>query len=79
MCQDRDIASTLDARGHRCPLPVLLARKALAGLAPGAVLEVLADDPAADDDLSALCRTTGHRLIHSHASGGVHRFLIEVS
>jgi tRNA 2-thiouridine synthesizing protein A len=70
----------LDTVGLRCPLPVLKARRALAGLAGGAVLEVLASDPAAADDFTAFCRATGHRLVgHEHGAGGVQRFLIEKS
>ena len=38
---------TLDLRGLKCPLPAMLARKALARLSPGAALMVLADDPLA--------------------------------
>ena len=38
---------TLDALGLLCPLPVLKARKKLKTLDKGAVLTVLADDPAA--------------------------------
>jgi tRNA 2-thiouridine synthesizing protein A len=77
MTEKPDIASSLDATGHRCPLPVLMARRALAGLPAGAVLEVLADDPAAEEDFEAFCQSTGHRLIRRQAAGGVHRFLIE--
>lgn len=72
-------AATLDATGLRCPLPILKARKALAGLAPGAVLEVLANDPGVEDDFVAFCRTAGHRLVRQGATSGVHRFLIEKS
>lgn len=71
------IAATLDATGHRCPLPVLMARKALAGLAAGAVLEVLASDPGAEQDFAVLCETGGHRLISRQSADGVERFLIE--
>jgi tRNA 2-thiouridine synthesizing protein A len=67
----------LDAVNLKCPLPVLKARKALAGLAPGAVLEVLANDPGAAEDFAAFCQTTGHRLIGQSASSGVQRFLIQ--
>lgn len=70
-------AATLDTTGLRCPLPILKARKALAGLAPGAVLEVLATDPGVEDDFVAFCRTAGHRLVRHGATSGVHRFLIE--
>jgi TusA-related sulfurtransferase len=34
----------LDARGLSCPMPIVKARSELAGLAPGAVLKVIATD-----------------------------------
>jgi tRNA 2-thiouridine synthesizing protein A len=65
-------ATTLDAIGLRCPLPVLRARKALAGLGPGAELTVLATDPAAVKDFQAFCRETGHRFINATQDGEVY-------
>ena len=53
----------LDARGLKCPLPVLKARKALQAIAPGEVLTVLATDPGAPDDFVQFCATTGHALL----------------
>ena len=53
---------TLDARGLLCPLPLLKARAALAGLAPGDTLVVLATDPEAPIDLAALAADHGLRL-----------------
>lgn len=68
---------SLDAVDLKCPLPVLKARRALAGLAPGAVLEVLASDPGAVQDFAAFCRATGHRLVGHSTCSGVHKFLIQ--
>jgi TusA-related sulfurtransferase len=53
----------VDARGRRCPLPVIdLARTATT--APGgALIEVLADDPAATSDIPAWCRMRGHTYL----------------
>lgn len=42
----------VDARGLSCPLPLLEARRALQLLPPGAVLVVLATDPAAPGDFA---------------------------
>ena len=67
---------TLDATGLRCPLPVLKARKALSGLQPGGVLEVLATDPGSAADFEAFCRSTGHALVAASDTAGVYRFLI---
>lgn len=55
----------LDARGLLCPLPVLKARKRLSGMQPGAVLRMLADDPAAMVDVPHFCAESGHELIGS--------------
>lgn len=40
----------LDARGWKCPLPVLKASKLLALAAPGEVLRVDATDPKSEED-----------------------------
>ncbi len=56
---DREI----DAAGLICPLPVLRARKALAGMAPGAVLRLVTTDPAALVDVPHFCAEAGHALL----------------
>ena len=61
---------TLDARGLRCPLPVLRARKAMQKLAPGQVLQLIATDPGTRADVQAFCGATGHELLDSHEAGG---------
>ncbi|KAF7598408.1 MAG: hypothetical protein CGU28_12230 [Candidatus Dactylopiibacterium carminicum] len=53
----------LDARGLKCPLPILRTKKALASMQSGGQLRVLADDPAAQKDIEAFCRQTGHELL----------------
>ena len=53
---------TLDLRGLKCPLPAMMARKALARLAPGAGLIVLADDPLAAVDIPHMCHGEGHAV-----------------
>jgi tRNA 2-thiouridine synthesizing protein A len=68
---------SLDAGGLRCPLPVLKARKALLGLAPGQRLMVTATDPLSVIDFPNFCRQSGHRLIASESRDGRHVFLIE--
>jgi len=53
----------IDARGLLCPLPVLRLRKAAARHAPGAVLRLLADDPAAAIDVPHYCAEGGHAFL----------------
>lgn len=65
----------LDARGLRCPLPVLKAEKRLAQLAPGAVLVVLATDPVAKIDIPLYCLQQGHACVQEDGEGAM-RFVI---
>ena len=51
---------TLDARGLKCPLPVLKTEKRLAQLPAGSRLVVLATDPMAKLDIPLFCRRNGY-------------------
>lgn len=68
---------TIDTSGLVCPIPILKAKKALAAMAHGTKLEVVATDPAAPKDFEAFCRATGNILLHSSETGGSYRFVIE--
>ena len=61
----------LDAKGLRCPLPVLRARKALKDVPNGDSLTVLATDPSAPKDFEAFCETAGHEFIESNEQDGI--------
>ena len=53
----------LDARGLNCPLPILKAKKALAEMASGEVLRVIATDPGSVRDFQAFAKQTGNTLV----------------
>lgn len=55
--------TTLDCRGQRCPLPVIELARALGAVPTGSVLRVLADDPAAPNDIAAWCRLRGQEYL----------------
>lgn len=57
-------AETIDARGLRCPLPALRLARVVREQGSGAYL-LLADDPAAEQDIPALCTERGWALIHA--------------
>ncbi len=69
----------LDARGLKCPLPVLKARKALKGLGDGQTLEVLATDPGSVDDFEAFCAVGGYELLEQTHDDNIFRFVIDVA
>ena len=54
------VSETIDARGLKCPLPVLKMEKRLSQLAAGASFVVLATDPMAKIDIPLFCRQNGH-------------------
>lgn len=63
------IETVLDTSGLICPLPVLKARKALREIPVGAVLCVIATDPAAERDFPPFCDATGNRLLTMDKDG----------
>jgi tRNA 2-thiouridine synthesizing protein A len=69
-------ADTLDAIGLLCPEPLFQARTAIDALEPGDVLEVLADDPAAEEDLTRFAKRAGHEMVSVEDEGDYKRFLI---
>jgi tRNA 2-thiouridine synthesizing protein A len=66
----------IDCVGLYCPLPILRTREAIRGMAAGQVLEMLADDPAAEADLRGWSARTGHVVLDMSRDGAVYRFLI---
>jgi len=67
---------TLDCIGLYCPEPVFRTRLEIDKMAVGEVLEMLADDPAAEEDIKSLVKRTGHELVELTKRGNVLRFLI---
>ena len=67
--------ASIDARGLKCPLPVLKMEKSLATLAAGTTLVVLATDPMARIDIPLYCRQNGHDCALT-TEGYVLRFVI---
>jgi tRNA 2-thiouridine synthesizing protein A len=66
----------LDARGLKCPMPIVRTAQAIKDLTPGQLLEVVATDPGSVADFAAWSRTTGHELVASSVEGGEYRFVL---
>ncbi len=67
----------LDASGLNCPLPILRAKKSLAGMDAGQVLHIIATDPGSVKDFEAFAKQTGNELMESKEEGGKFVFLIK--
>jgi tRNA 2-thiouridine synthesizing protein A len=66
----------LDLRGLKCPLPALMTRRRLAGMAQGAMLTVLSTDPLAVVDIPHMCAEDGHEVADARKADGHHIFTI---
>jgi len=55
--------AVVDARGLRCPMPLLRARRVLSAANPGEVIQIWATDLGAPVDFEAYCAQTGHVLV----------------
>ena len=71
------IDRSLDCVGLYCPMPVINTRREMDKLAIGETLEVLADDPAAEEDLKAWAKRTGQKILEIEKTGEGIRFLIQ--
>ncbi len=67
---------TLDCIGLYCPMPILQTRQEMDKLAIGEILEVLADDPAAEEDIKAWAKRTGQKILEIEKDNEGMRFLI---
>jgi tRNA 2-thiouridine synthesizing protein A len=68
---------TLDCIGLHCPVPVIQTREAIDKLAVGEVIELLADDPAAEADMTAWAKRTGQKILKIEKAEPGLRFLIQ--
>jgi len=69
-------AQMLDCVGLYCPEPLFQTRQAIDQIEVGEVLEVFADDPAAEEDLTRFAKRTGHEVVSISDMGDYKRFLI---
>jgi|Deesub1362B_J571_1020462.scaffolds.fasta_scaffold00172_54 tRNA 2-thiouridine synthesizing protein A len=69
----------VDTRGFQCPLPVLMAKRALDALARGGVLQVITADEATASDIKAFVRRLGYRLLHTEQKEQATYFYIQKS
>jgi tRNA 2-thiouridine synthesizing protein A len=54
---------TIDALGRKCPIPIIMLAEQIRDVPVGAVIAVLADDPAAYTDVPAWCGMKSHEFV----------------
>jgi tRNA 2-thiouridine synthesizing protein A len=67
----------LDCVGLYCPEPVFRTRQEIDKLDVDQILEVIADDPAAEEDIPRLVKRLGHQLLEVRKEGDQFHFIIK--
>lgn len=66
-----------DASGLACPMPIVKTKKALADMATGQVLRVVATDPGSVCDMAAFAEQTGNALLEQGSEAGKFVFFLK--
>jgi TusA-related sulfurtransferase len=67
----------LDCQGLYCPEPVFKTRMELDEMKVGEILEVVADDPAAEEDIKSLVKNLEQEIVDQTKEGNAIRFWIK--
>jgi len=68
---------SLDCIGLYCPEPLFQTREQIDFIEVGEILEVLSDDPAADEDLRRFVKRAGHTMVKFEKKDNILHFLIK--
>ncbi len=71
------VAKTVDARGTACPGPLLEAKRAMAEVPMGGVLEVMSSDVGTSEDIPLWAKKVGHAFLGSLEEAGYWRLFVK--
>ena len=67
---------TIDAKGQKCPMPVLLTSRGIKKLESGQIMVVEATDGGSRSDIPSWAKDTGNELLETSAVDDFFRFVI---
>ena len=71
-----ETAKVVDARGSACPGPLLEAKKGMATVAVGQVIEIWSSDPVTKSDIGAWSTKVGHTFLGYLPGDGYERVFV---
>jgi tRNA 2-thiouridine synthesizing protein A len=71
------VDQTIDARGTACPGPLLEAKRGIAKVPKGGIMEVLSSDEGTNDDIPLWCKKIGHEYLGTIADAGYWRLFVK--
>lgn len=67
----------VDARGTACPGPLLEAKRAMASVPMGGIMEVLSSDEGTNEDIPLWANKVGHEYLGNIAEAGYWRIFVK--
>lgn len=67
----------IDARGTACPGPLLAAKKGVADLQPGQIMEILSSDEGTTNDIPRWCRKMEYEYFGCIDEDGIYRLFLK--
>jgi tRNA 2-thiouridine synthesizing protein A len=67
----------VDCIGLYCPIPIATTKEEIDKIKVGQVLKVIADDPAAEEDIKRWAKRTGHEILKFEKEGTILTFYIK--
>lgn len=71
-----EIDITIDAKGKKCPMPVLLTSRGIKTIDSGQVMLVEATDGGSRSDIPSWAKDTGNELLETSSEDGIFRYVI---
>ena len=75
--KDLNVDKVVDARGTACPGPLLEAKRGMAKVPRGGIMEVLSSDEGTNDDIPLWCKKVGHEYLGNLAEAGHWRLFVK--
>jgi TusA-related sulfurtransferase len=67
----------VDARGTACPGPLLAAKKAVADIQPGQIMEIISSDEGTKSDIPRWCNKMDYKYFGSIDEDGIYRLFLK--
>jgi len=72
-----NVDKTVDARGSACPGPLLEAKRGMAEVPVGGILEVMSSDSGTTEDIPLWAKKVGHQFLGSIEEAGFWRLFVK--
>lgn len=75
--QSLTVHKEVDARSTACPGPLLAAKKAIAGISSGEIMEILSSDEGTKKDIPKWAQKKGHEYLGTMEESGYFRIYLK--